>query len=144
MGGLIIGYVGWLISLLFCKGPYLKEFYVKGTAWQSIWTARPFNIEYNLIEKAAALKADKLQQFQGYFSQPNIKLSSKTRVVPAENLKFADHAVETNRPLMFGTPTCQIASQPIKDSNNFSSSSVDYSPELSLDFEEENQLRNIK
>jgi hypothetical protein len=57
VGAGILAYLGWLISLFFCKGPYLKDFYVKGTAWQSIWTARPFNVEFNSIEKVKAMKS---------------------------------------------------------------------------------------
>lgn len=45
-------YLAWLVSLFFVNGPYLDNFYVKGTALQSIFHARPFNLEFNAILQA--------------------------------------------------------------------------------------------
>ena len=42
-------YLAWLVSLFFVNGPYLDDFYVKGTAFMSLFHARPFNLEFNAV-----------------------------------------------------------------------------------------------
>ena len=42
----VVAYCGWLISLFFYNGPFLKNFYKKGTLLRSTWSARPFSTDY--------------------------------------------------------------------------------------------------
>ena len=49
-------YTLWLISLLFCLGPYLEGFYQSGSYFGSFWSARPFNENFNATEKNNLLK----------------------------------------------------------------------------------------
>lgn len=55
--GLIVAYVVWLISLFFYNGPFLVNFYNKGTFLRSFWMARPFNTKYDARKKLGWLYA---------------------------------------------------------------------------------------
>ena len=48
---LILAYLVWLISLFFYNGPFLANFYNRGTFLQSIWMARPFNTKFDAYKK---------------------------------------------------------------------------------------------
>jgi len=70
-------------------------------------------------------------------------LSSKTRVVPAE-LVVTDDDLVTDRQLMFDAPAYQSASPTIHVERDLSANLISFSPELSLELEEDIKLRNVK
>ena len=70
-------------------------------------------------------------------------MSSKTRVVPAE-LVVTDDDLATDRQLIFDAPAYQFASPTIYVERDLSANVMSFSPELTLDLEEDIKLRNVK
>ena len=62
----IVAYVTWLVTLFFWNGPYLRGFYVKGTALQSLWAARPFDLNYCAMLKAEELHRKRRLQYERF------------------------------------------------------------------------------
>lgn len=57
--------MGFIFSLFYFKGPYISNFYEKGTIASSVWQARPFDLNYNAQKRAVLLKdRNYVQRFQ--------------------------------------------------------------------------------
>ena len=58
-------FIGWLISLFFVNGPYINEFYGKGTVLESLNWVRPINPEFYAQNKAEVLRISQQESMRG-------------------------------------------------------------------------------
>lgn len=62
----VVGLTVFVVSLFFCKGPYVEGYYLKGTSISHIWGTRPVNPDFDVYGYLKANKPKK-KKHRGWF-----------------------------------------------------------------------------